>query len=259
MKHSAYVLSLSEETRTEFLIRDLRIHVEAKVILGVKGDSFAYSNYGNEAKISQLLSNRILTRNEIACVDGHRRMINQAVKDDVDIAYFLEDDAAIPSNFCDLIEEASLFNQEPSLCLISYEREKVLCRKIRHGKLRNFYKCYALPTCAQFYMLNKAALILLDKGWQTREYAEVADFPTWYWDKVNFLLAPSNRAAPVIRQDSTIGFARFDNHTSDFLKRVGKYSCVFWVCNLREFMSLRAYTAMVHARLIRILLNTLRR
>lgn len=236
-------------------MRDLRKHLEAKIVLGKNGAEFDFPIYGKEAKISHFLSNRQLTRNEKACVDGHRRMIRQAIDDDVDIAYFLEDDAELPLNFSQIIKNTSLVNMKPILCLIAYEQEKILCRKIRRAKLRNFYKCYSMPTCAQFYMLNKAALVLLDKEWQERQYTEVADFPAWYWDQVEFLLAPSDQSAYVVREVSTIGFARFHQIESNFLRRAGKYSCLFWLLYLREFMTLRAYLAMVHARLIRNLIR----
>jgi GR25 family glycosyltransferase involved in LPS biosynthesis len=255
VKHRAYILSLSEETRNKFLMRDLRMHLGAKIVLGKNGAEFDFPIYGKQAKIAHFLPNRQLTRNEKACVDGHRKMIRQAVEDDVDIAYFLEDDAELPLNFSHIINDTSLVNIKPILCLIAYERERILCRKILLGKLRNFYKCYSMPTCAQFYMINKPALLLLDKEWQEREYTEVADFPTWYWDQIEFLLAPSNQSAHVVRKESTIGIARFDQSDSYFLRRAGKYTCIFWLLYLKEFMTLRAYFAMVHARLIRNLIR----
>ena len=251
LKRAAYVLSLSEQTRNKSLIPDLRKNLETKIILGKKGDEFKNLHFGDEVKISQILSNRKLTRNEIACADGHRRLIQQAVIDQVDVAYFLEDDAALPSNFAHLLDDMSLLHSNPSLCLISYEKKKILCRKIFYGRLRNFYRCYSIPTCAQFYALNRSALLRLEKEWQNRSCAEVADFPTWYWDEVKFYLAPLNLSAEVIRQNSTIGFDRFDSNQSNFLKRIKKYFCIFWFFELREYMSLRAYIAMVHARLIR--------
>jgi len=250
-KRAAYVLSLSEQTRNKALIPDLRKNIETKIILGKQGVEFKNFQLGDDAKISQILYNRKLTQNEIACADGHRRLIQQAVSDQVDIAYFLEDDAELPSSFAHLLDDMSLVNPNPTLCLIAYEKKKILCRKIFYGRMRKFYKCYSIPTCAQFYVLNRSALILLEKEWKKRSCAEVADFPTWYWDKVKFYLAPLSQSAVVIRGKSTIGFARFDSNGSNIAKRIKKYLCIFWLFELRGYMSIGAYIAMVHARLIR--------
>jgi len=255
IKQKAYVLSLSDKTRNSNLKKDLESVISVEIVKGFNGNKHPELIGKINLTISKKLQNRSLNLNEIACAQGHRNMVIKALQDDTDIAYFLEDDAELPANFSTVVFSKALNVAKPTLCLISYDDESVLSYRINHGLQQGFARCMSLPTCAQFYAINKQGIELLAGQWRTRECSEVADFPTWYWDYVKFMLSPLDQKAIVAREHSTIDASRLKIQSSTFINRLSRYSFLTWLLYFRNSLSINAYTAFVHGRLVQIIVR----
>lgn len=254
VKQKAFILSLKDETRNLNLKNDLENQIAVEICKGFDGNKRPEILQSIDIGVSKKLQNRELNLNEIACAQGHREMLIKASNDGIDVAYFLEDDAVLPDEFNALELSMNLNVAMPVLCLLSYESEKVLSFRLRNGPFDGFAKCISLPTCAQFYAINKRGLDLLAQEWSNRKCSEVADFPTWYWDQVRFFLAPLNKKAIVSRESSTINSSRLKSSRSTLGNRLIRYSCLTWFLYFRKSLSIKAYLAFFHGRLLQSIL-----
>lgn len=254
----AYVLAMSGIPRNPNLIMELERHMPVEIISGIDASNNPECVSEITFSITRLTLNRELTLAERACTQGHRDMILRASEDHSSIALFLEDDAEIPVRFdFDRLTE-DLFSERSLLCLISSNPRQILSKKSATRDLKSYEKCLSLPNCAQFYAINFSGIQRLAETWKLRECSDVADFPIWYWDLVDFLLPPKSMRVEIVLAKSLIGNGRLKVRRSGIAYRIKKFTCFVWFRYLRNYCSLNSYVAFTYGRLIVNLRNVLR-
>lgn len=251
----AYVLAMSGIPRNPNLIRELKKQMPVEIVSGI--DAINSPEFLEKIffPVTKLTLNRELTVTEQACTQGHREMILRAGEDSCSIAIFLEDDAGIPVGFDFelLLERLSI--EQPILCLIASEPRHILSKKIKTSGFDFYERCLSLPNCAQFYVINWSGIQRLSESWRWRECSDVADFPLWYWDLVDFLLPPKPMRVEIAVAKSLIGQERLKLKRSGIWYLFNKFSCFYWFRYMREYCSLNSYLAFTIGRQIVTLRN----
>lgn len=246
----AYVLAMSGIPRNPNLIRALEKHMSVEIISGIDPRNSPESLEEITFPVTRLTLNRELTLTERACSQGHRDMILRAYEDCPSIALFLEDDVEIPYGFDFAPLISDLDTDQPILCLISSTARQILSKRAVSQRFDSYEKCLSLPTCAQFYAVNWSGVQRISETWKLRECSDVADFPIWYWDLVDFLLPPKSMRVEIALAKSLIGPERLKLKSSSPIYRIKKFSCYFWFSQMRNYCSLKSYIAFTFGRQI---------
>ena len=251
----AYVLAMSGIPRNPNLIEQLEQHMRVEIISGIDSRNNPESLEVISFPVTKFTLNRELTLTERACTQGHRDMILRAYEDGPKVALFLEDDAEFPDefDFAPLLND--LFSEKPILCLIAFNARFILSKKAVSKGFDSYEKCLSLPNCAQFYAVNLNGIRKLSVTWKLRECCDVADFPIWYWDLVDFLLPPKSIRVEIAQARSLIGPERLKLTRSSAIYRIKKFSCFYWLRHMRSYCSLNSYIAFTFGRQIASIRN----
>lgn len=249
MNYRVYILGLRENFRGRDLLKVLQdAHIPSEVFFGLNAESSISISEARNRKQEFFFYGRELTQAEIACSFGHKAIYAKALRDEVELAIILEDDATIRDipTFLNLLQDLKF--SRPSLVNFGnsgYPPIHYRARTLRSGGEFKIAKSISLPVGAYAYAVNRSALIKIDSFFKTQNSVFFqADYPPGLAEVLDFyFLLPSNHLVRPSGQTSLIGnrnnFSKlkpgFRSATFLFLK----LTSIGWIFYARRFTNLR--------------------
>ena len=221
-----------------------------ELVKGIDGSKNRKDLERVDSKKSLFWVNRELSNGEIACAMGHREMIMRAHINNAKIALFIEDDANLPIEEIETLKQSILNHKAPKALILSYQTETstiIPIFKRKHDEKR-YVRSFFVPTCAQMYAMNHAAIENVAAEWSTHRIETPADFPPWYADCLDFYFQIPGVNPNIFEFSSKIGNKRFEYPNSGFKKRFLKFSLIAWLQFAHREVGLKAYVMYCHGR-----------
>jgi len=243
-----YILGLPGKFRNQQQIENSTEFPKIFKFYGVNKESKELDQLDLEARVFHFWHNRGITRAEAACAIGHRKIVNRAFEDSVDIAIILEDDARIPTN-SDISSYTKILNTDkPILLMVAYAPQDVLlCRRKLNFQHQEILRCRSTPQVSQSYVLNRAGICAISRYQNSRGLDSLADFPPWYFDILDFyaIPVPDELASS---NDSIIGEIGRTAQPSNFIRRLYRFTLLAWFVEGYRYCNLTSYIRYVHGR-----------
>ena len=252
-----FVLGIETDFRGQSLVRDFEKHgIQVHIIYGFDGRHHQPPESWINNQRSRRLYNRSLRNSEIACTEGHWRILQTAMQYNFEYLLVLEDDVR-----CDSLSEfldwfARLENTGEEMYLFRHrdyrsELENIYWRKNGLG--------IGIPNGTYVYLLHADSvrkLLSLYKQYSFSGY--VADFPNFYADVLKFRLGPVG-VFSLRKVESFVGAKEQSTSGSKFLLRVAhgiyEFSFAKYVFKVRRDSGIRAYIQFVFGKRVALLLK----
>ena len=157
-----FIVNLEKDIakKEKILEQTEKLNLKAEIIPAVYGKNLSKEDLKN---LVYDYPNCALTLGEIGCALSHLNIYNKMVKDDIPIAFILEDDVILSKDIVPMLDflEKSNDKNKPNVYLMSYMIDYLPFTK-KKTPVGNMYKIYrSYCTCA--YVINKEAAKKLSK------------------------------------------------------------------------------------------------